>query len=233
MSHGFNWFEWLIPGVNSFNSHIFAGLFSSLVLIVCALIYRLTLGSTSSEVVPDGRVSIKNMFQVATEGVLSLMEGVIGPEAKQYFPLIGATFIYIFVNNILGTIPGFSPATGNVNTNLACAIVVFVYYNYLGIKKQGFKNYMKHLMGPIWWIAPLLFSIELISHLARPLTLTIRLFGNLTGDHIVLGIFSELVPLVVPVLFMAFGIFVSFIQAFVFTLLSIVYIGLAVAHEEY
>jgi F-type H+-transporting ATPase subunit a len=110
---------------------------------------------------------------------------------------------------------------------------VFLYYNVVGIKTQGLKNYLGHMTGPILWLAPLIFVIELISHLVRPMSLSLRLFGNINGDHVVLGIFSDLVPLVLPVIFMALGIFVSVIQAFVFTLLSTIYIGLATAHEEH
>ena len=218
MHHEFTWLEWLFEGVTPKNIHVYSALIVAFFLIGAALLYKRSLKSAEAELVPSPRLSLKNLFQVTVENVLSLMEGII---------------IYIFVNNMLGSTPGFSSATTNVNTNLACALTVFVYYNYLGIRKQGVVNYFKHFMGPVWWIAPLLLAIELISHIVRPVTLSIRLFANLTGDHIVLGIFSDLVPLILPIVFMAFGIFISFIQAFVFVLLSSVYIGLAVAHEEH
>lgn len=233
MHHDFTWFEWMWSFVNPKNSHVFSGLLVALLLTIAAVVYKKSLKPVSQEVIPDHRVSLKNIFQMAVEALYSLVEGIVGPKARIYFPLIGTLFIYIFVNNLLGAIPGFVPATGNINTNLACSLVVFVTYNYLGMKEHGFKNYMAHFMGPLLWMAPLFFMIEMISHLVRPLTLAFRLFGNLTGDHIVLGIFSDLVPLGVPVIFMAFGIFVSFVQAFVFSLLSTVYIALAVAHEEH
>ena len=233
MHHEFTWLEWLFEGVTPKNIHVYSALIVAFFLIGAALLYKRSLKSAEAELVPSPRLSLKNLFQVTVENVLSLMEGIIGPDARRYFPLMGGLFIYIFVNNMLGSIPGFSSATTNVNTNLACALTVFVYYNYLGIRKQGEVNYFKHFMGPVWWIAPLLLAIELISHIVRPVTLSIRLFANLTGDHIVLGIFSDLVPLILPIVFMAFGIFISFIQAFVFVLLSSVYIGLAVAHEEH
>lgn len=220
-------------GLNEKYLHVYSGLLITFILLTAAWLYRLSLKTVDAEVVPDGRLSLKNFMQSSVELVLSLMEGIIGKEAKLYFPLIGTLFIYVLANNLLGSIPGFTPATGSVSTNLACSLTVFVYYNYLGIKKQGAKEYFKHFMGPVLFIAPLLIVIELISHFVRPLTLAIRLYGNLTGDHIVLGIFSDLVPIGVPVIFMAFGVFVSFVQAFVFTLLSTVYIGLAVAHEEH
>jgi F-type H+-transporting ATPase subunit a len=123
------------------------------------------------------------------------------------------------------------PPTDNINTNIPCAIIVFLYYNFVGIREQGFIKYFKHFAGPIIWLAPLMFSIELISHLVRPLSLSVRLFGNITGDHMVLGIFSQLTPLVVPVIFLFLALFVAFIQAFVFSLLSTVYIALATEAE--
>lgn len=233
MEHEFTWFGWISDKVTPYNEHLFSGGLVTLLLIVCAILYKKSLSSMELEVVPSKKVSFKNVVQVTVEGVVGLMEGVIGKDAKDYFPLIGTLFIYIFANNLLGAIPGFTPATSNVNTNYACSITVFLYYNYLGFKKQGFKKYMSHFMGPVWWLAPLIFSIEIISHVVRPATLSVRLLINLIGDHTVLGTFSNLVPVVVPVVFMAFGIFIAFIQAFVFTLLSTVYISLAVAHEEH
>ncbi|MBI2340319.1 MAG: F0F1 ATP synthase subunit A [Deltaproteobacteria bacterium] len=229
----FTWFGWISDKVTHHNIHIFSALLAAALLVFCSLIYRRSFQSVDAELVPTDRVSLKNIFQVAVENILGLIEGIIGHDAKLYLPLIGTLFIYIFVNNLLGIIPGFTPATENVNTNFAMSITVFLYYNYVGIKKQGIKNYLKHFMGPLWMLAPLMFLIELVSHVVRPVSLAVRLFGNITGDHVVLGIFSELVPLIVPVIFFALGIFVSFIQAFVFSLLSTVYIGLAVAHEEH
>ena len=231
--HEFSWFGWISDKVTHHNIHIFTAGLVAVLLILFSLVYRRSLKSVEEELVPTGKVSLKNIFQVTVENILGLMEGVIGPDAKLYFPLIGSLFIYIFINNLMGVIPGFLPATENVNTNFAMSITVFLYYNYVGIKKQGIKNYLKHFMGPLWMLAPLMFLIELVSHIVRPVSLAVRLFGNITGDHVVLGIFSDLVPLIVPVIFFALGIFVSFIQAFVFSLLSTVYIGLAVAHEEH
>ncbi len=132
----------------------------------------------------------------------------------------------------MGLIPGFLPPTDNLNTNVACSLTVFLFYNYHGFKAHGF-GYIKHFMGPVIWLAPLMFVIEVISHLVRPASLSVRLFGNIAGDHLVLNIFSHFVPLGVPVVFMFLGLFVSFIQAFVFTLLSMVYISLATTKESH
>lgn len=229
--HGFNWFVWW--GLNPKYVVVYSGLLTAVILVAFSLIYSRSLKTVGEEIVPDGRFSLKNSFQATVEAVLSLMEGIMGKEARYYFPLVGAFFIYILANNLLGAIPGLAPATGNLSANLACSATIFIYYNYLGFKKQGIKNYLKHFWGPVVWIGPLLFLIELISHFFRPVTLAIRLFANITGDHLLLGVFSGLMPYVLPVVFMVFGVFVSFVQAFVFTLLSAVYIGLAIAHEEH
>ncbi len=232
MEHGINLFSTLLKIPHEY-LHVATAAFVAGLIIIAALVYRAHLGSVEEELIPDGRVTSKNLFQSIVQGVLDLMEGIIGHDAKHYFPLIGGVFIYVLANNLIGSIPGFDPATGNINTNLAVSLVVFLYYNYVGIREQGIGNYLKHFMGPVIWIAPLLFLIEVVSHVVRPITLSVRLYANLTGDHIVLGIFSGLVPLFIPVVFMAFGIFVALVQAFVFSLLSTIYIGLAVAHEEH
>lgn len=230
--HGFNFFEHYLPFANEHNIHVISALFVSLIIIGLAFAYKLSLKSVEEEVVPSGSFSIKNIFQMLVEFVLNLCEDVIGPTGRNYLSLMGAIFIYILFNNLLGTFPGFSPATANLNTNLAISITIFFFYHTMGIRKQGAKTYLKHFLGPMAVLAVLIGSIELISHSLRPVTLAVRLFVNLTGDHIVLGIFSDLVPLVVPVIFMGFGIFVSLVQAFVFTLLSIIYVGLAVEQHE-
>jgi len=198
-----------------------------LFLIIMGFIANRRLRHTEQCLVPLAKPTPSTFFEVIVEALLGLMEGVLGDRASKYFSLIGSLFIYILVCNLVGLIPGLAPPTDNINTNAACAILVFVYYNYLGIKEQGFVKYFKHFLGPVIWLGPLIFAIELISHIVRPLSLSVRLFGNMTGDHLVLGVFSQLTPILVPVIFMALGLFISFIQAFVFSLLSIVYIGLA------
>lgn len=207
-----------------------AGLAAS-ALIISAIFANRRLKNTERCLVPSDKPTPATLFEVIVEALLNLMEGVMGKKAWKFFPLIGGLFIYILTCNILGLIPGMTPPTENINTNAACAIIVFIYYNYLGIKEQGFIHYLKHFMGPVIWLGPLMLVIELISHLVRPVSLSVRLFGNMTGDHMVLGVFSNLVPLFVPVIFMGLGLFISFIQAFVFSLLSIIYISLATETE--
>jgi F-type H+-transporting ATPase subunit a len=191
------------------------------------------LRKTSHRLLPEPRVSLPNLIELVVESLLGMMEDVMGRKARSHLPLIGALFIYILVSNLLGAIPGFVPPTDNINTNLACSLVVFIYYNVVGIREQGLKKYLGHMAGPILWLAPLMFAIEVISHVVRPVSLSVRLFGNITGDHMVMGIFSHLTPILVPVIFTALAIFVAFIQAFVFVLLSVVYIALATASEEH
>ena len=132
----------------------------------------------------------------------------------------------------MGLVPGFSPPTSNFNITLGLGVASFLTYNAIGIRAQGLVNYLKHFVGPIWWLGVLMVPLELIDNLVRPLSLSLRLFGNMMGDHLVLEIFTDLTKLVVPVLFYFLGAFVSLIQAFVFTLLSVIYVSLAVGHAE-
>lgn len=206
---------------------------TALVLLFFGAIAYVTLRNTEASLVPTGKIGIASVFEVACQSILNLMEGIIGKSAKQYFPLVAGLFIYIFINNVLGIIPGFLPPTDNINTTIALGIVVFIYFNYVGIKTQGLIPYLKHFCGPIIFLAPLMFVIEMIGILVRPVSLGLRLFGNMTGDHLVLGIFSDLVPIIIPIAFLGLGMFVSFIQAFVFSLLTTIYIALSLPHDDH
>ena len=233
MEHHFTWLGWLTDErINETNIHVVtAGLIVFLLLVATLLVFK-KIRRTEETLIPESKTTLTNVLEVAVENILGLIEGIIGPDAKKYFPLIGTIFIYIFLCNAVGLVPGFLPPTDNINTNVAVAVTVFVYYNVMGIKAHGLGGYLKHFLGPILWLGPLVAVIEVIGHAVRPVSLSLRLLGNIVGDHLVLGIFSNLVPLIVPVIFMALGLFVSFIQAFVFSLLSTIYIGLATAHEH-
>ncbi len=233
----FNLFIWLgervswLSWVNEDTIHIATAAFIVIVLLVLGTIAGIKLRDTENFIVPSKKITLPGLFEAFGEAILNLLEGIMGERAIKFLPLIGTIFIYILFCNVLGLIPGFAPPTDNINTNIPIALTVFVYYNAVGIKEHGFVKYFKHMSGPLIWLAPLMLTIELISHCVRPLSLSVRLFGNMTGDHMVLGIFSQLVPLVVPVIFFGLGLFVAFIQAFVFSLLSAVYIGLAIEHN--
>ena len=230
MEHGFMWFS-ITPLADKIPIHVFHALLVLLFLLVISWRINRSIKKAADPLVPETRLSSRNIFEMVVQGVSEQLRNIIGPDGDKYLPLIGGLFIFIFLNNIIGIIPGFTPATGCTSTNLGMGLTVFIIYNYYGFKEHGF-GYLKQFAGPVLALAPLMFAIEVVSHVFRPLSLSIRLFGNMHGDHMVLGIFSDLTPLVVPVIFMILGILVSTIQAFVFSLLSAVYIGLAVSHDH-
>jgi len=201
------------------------------VVLVLSIIFFLGYRKKSADLVPDGKASIRNFMEVLVEQLLGLMENTLGHEARRFLPLIGTLAVFILFCNLLGLVPGCLPPTDNINTTAACALTVFFFYHYVGIKKHGWR-YIKQFIGPFWPIAPLMFIIEIISHLARPLSLSLRLFGNITGDHTVLVIFSMLIPLIVPIAALSLGIFVSVIQSLVFILLSMMYLSGALSEEH-
>jgi F-type H+-transporting ATPase subunit a len=165
----------------------------------------------------------QNFLEIVVDGLESFMVEITGPEGKAFFPFIATLFLYIFVCNLIGLSPGFFSRTANINTTLSMAICTFILTHAIGIKFHGVK-YIKHFLGPIWVLAPLMFVIELIGHLARVMSLSVRLFGNIFGKEKVLGIIFALAGLYLaplPILFL--GILVSLIQAVVFMLLSIMY----------
>lgn len=227
----FNWTQ-LIPGVGHEYSHVAtAGLVGG-TLILTSFGARAALGTGDKAVVPSDRFSIRGLFELCTEFIAGLADMVIGHHGRKYVPMFAAVFTFVLVNNLVGVIPGMTPATENINTTIGMGIFMFVYYVYQGLKETG-MHFVKHLLGPIWWLAPLMLVIELISHFVRPLSLGLRLANVLKGDHTVVGIFLDLVPIGVPIPFYLMGIFVCFVQAFVFTLLSMVYVALATAAEEH
>jgi F-type H+-transporting ATPase subunit a len=174
----------------------------------------------------------QNLFEVIVSGIEEFMVETAGEEARWLFPLAATIFLYIFIGNLIGIIPGFFPPTANLNTTASCAIVVVVFTHIIGVKYHG-VSYIKHFMGPVWWMAPLIFIIEIIGHLARILSLSFRLFGNMMGHEIVLAILFGLAgAFFAPLPIMALGIFVSFVQGFVFFLLSIIYFSGAMEHAH-
>ena len=230
MEHGFMWYQ-VIPLANKLPIHVFHALLILLLLLVFGWRIRRSINASADPMVPDTTFSARNIFEIVIEAVKGQLNSIIGHGGEKYLPLIGGIFIFIFLNNIIGIIPGFTPATSNTSTNIGMAVTVFLIYNYFGFKEHGI-GYLKQFMGPLLALAPLMFLIEIVGHVFRPISLTVRLFGNMYGDHMVLAIFNGLTPLVVPVIFMILGILVSTIQAFVFAALSTVYIALAVSHDH-
>lgn len=205
-----------------------------MLFIVMGTLYRAKLSSAKNSVVPDRGITYRNIFEAIGQFIYNLARNIMGEEeAKKYYTVIMLLFTFVLANNVIGLIPGFLPPTENFNTTLALGAFVFLYYNYQGIRAQGLVGHIKHFMGPVWYLAILIFPIEIISHTVRPLSLGLRLKGNMEGDHLVLSIFSGLVPYIVPIPFYVIGLFVCFMQAFVFTLLTMVYISLATAHHDH
>jgi F-type H+-transporting ATPase subunit a len=174
----------------------------------------------------------QNFFEAVISGIEEFMVDVTGDEGRWFTPYAGTIFMYILTCNLIGLVPGFFPPTASINTTLSCALVTFCFTHYLGVKYHGVK-YIKHFLGPIWWMIPIIFPIEVIGHLARIMSLSFRLFGNMMGHELVLMILFMLAgAFFAPLPIMAMGIFVAFVQAFVFFLLSIMYFSGAMEHAH-
>ncbi len=226
----FNWLG-LIPQIGHHYLHIACVFLVSFIIVAMALFAKRRLDKDNLS--PQGKFGILGLFEAITDFIFDKANAIIGKQdGHKYAAFFCFLFIFILFNNILGLLPGFTSASDNINTTLAIGLIAFVFYNKEGIKKQGFLNYLKHFLGPIWWIAPLLFVVEIISHIFRPFTLGLRLMGNMKGDHTVLSAFLDLVPVGIPVIFYGLGLFVSVVQALVFTLLSMVYVSMAVTSDH-
>ncbi len=167
---------------------------------------------------------LQNVMEAALSGIDGFLTDTMGHEGRRFFPLVATLGLYILASNLLGLLPGFESPTSNINTTASLAIVVFFMTHIIGFRMHGVK-YLKHFMGPIWWLSPLMIVIELIGHLARPLSLTMRLFGNIKGEDIVLAVVLFLVPALVPLPVFFLMIFTSLIQTVVFMLLTMMYIA--------
>ncbi len=225
----FTWVS-LVPGLNLLPVHTATSLIVLAIIVFFVLRAHGQRAAANDSAVPDDSLTFRNLAELLVEGVIGMAEGVLGHNARKYIPLYGSFFIFILVSNLMGLIPGFSPPTTNFNVTLALGLLSFTAYNVFGFKEQGI-GYLKHFVGPMLWLAPLMIPLELISNFVRPFSLALRLLGNMTGDHTVLEIFTDLTKVGIPVIFYGLGTFVSFVQAFVFTLLSMVYVSLAVAHH--
>jgi len=229
MEH-FSWFT-IIDLIE--HDHMLGAVLVLLILTAIGLVLRTKL-SADSAVIPDSNISFSNFFQIiGLDFLFDIFENIFGSKekAKKYYPILAGSFFFILFLNLLGIVPGFLPPTGTLNTTLAFGILIFVLYNYYGFKEHGI-SYLRQFMGPVLFLAPLMIIIELISHLVRPISLSLRLFMNITGDHMVLGVFTNLTHLIIPAIFVGLGIFVSFLQAFIFTVLSAIYIALAESHSH-
>lgn len=213
--------EWVIP------DHVIMAL---LVLLISLVVFPLV----SRRLSKDNPGNFQQFLEYIVGGLRSLLEDIIGHgAADKYLYIIGGFCCFIFVSNIFGLFFFLQPPTASINTTFALSISAFVYFNFRGIQAQGFWHYMKHFMGPLPLLAPLMFPIELIGNFARILSLGMRLFGNIFGEHTATGIFVGMFPFLLPWPMMGLGIFGAVLQTFVFIMLTMVYIGGAVATEEH
>lgn len=189
--------------------------------VIIMLLVLSVLATKAVKTIPGG---FQNFMEVIVGGIENIIVETMGEHGRSFFPLIATLALFVLVSNLIGLVPGFFPPTANINTTAACAVIVFVTTHVVGVKVHGL-HYLKHFMGPIWWLAPLIFFIEIIGHFSRVLSLTLRLFGNMNGHELVLLIFFGLAPFLVPLPMMIMGVLVSFIQAFVFMLLAMIYIS--------
>jgi F-type H+-transporting ATPase subunit a len=208
--------------------HVIPDYVVMVVIVFALLAVVFTLASRKLTLVPSKRQSVLEMIFTLFEG---LVTDTVGPEGRKYLPVIGTVGLFIFSANMIGLVPGFMSPTSKLNVTVGCALVVFFYYHAQGVRAQGLK-YFKHFLGPIPALAPLMIPIEIISHFSRPVSLSMRLFGNIFAEELLIVIMASIIPFLLPLPFMAVAIFTSIIQAFVFVLLACIYIAGAVAHEE-
>lgn len=205
-----------------------------LVLIVLTLMgvyFKGSLAKSKDDVAPTGKFSLRFVLEGILEFLVGLSKDNTGEHYRKYMPFLSTLFLFILTANLSGLIPGFPPPTESMDTNVAMGIVVFLVYNYAGLKEHGL-GYVKHFLGPVAAIAPVFFCIELVSHGSRPLSLGLRLAGNIYGDHTLLGVFTGLTYVVLPAVLMFFGLLVAVVQSFVFTLLTGIYISMATSHDH-
>jgi F-type H+-transporting ATPase subunit a len=199
-------------------------------LVVCLLIaFFILVRLTLSVDKPNPAQQIAELINDFTG---SNADQIIGHGYERFQAFVTCIFLFVVLNNVLGLIPGIVTPTSQPVIPLGIAVLTFLYYNFHGLREQGVVGYMKHFAGPVWWIAPLLFPIEIISHCARMMSLTIRLYANMFASDLVTLVFFSLFPLAIPAVFLGLHFAVSLIQAYVFMLLAMIYLSQAVAHEH-
>ncbi|MGH7926759.1 MAG: F0F1 ATP synthase subunit A, partial [Candidatus Binatia bacterium] len=248
MHHPFTWYVLLPEGLQQLiGEHTFFALVAALLLLIFAFRARAALLTDPDPVVPAAGLGTRNIAELALQLVVSQSDAIIGKQGRKYVPFFATFFCFILLGNLMGLLPGFTPPTGNLSTTVGLALVSFIGYNVIGAREQG-RGYLKHFFGPMTSLPgksiiaklaflPVLlisvmffFILEAFSHGFRPVSLSLRLFGNMMGDHQVIEAFISLTKLVVPVAFYMMGTLVSVIQAFVFTVLSMIYVALAISH---
>jgi F-type H+-transporting ATPase subunit a len=201
------------------------------ILVAAIIIVVFALLRTRLSVDRPGR--FQQTLELIYEFVHNQTEDMVGHAGHRYMAFFGSLFLFILIGNLIGVIPGFESPTMYPYVPAGCAVATFLYYNFVGVQAHGLFKHLAHFVGPIWWLAPLMIPIEIVSNLARPLSLTLRLFANMYAGEQVTTVFVSLTKIIVPVLFMALHIFVALLQAYIFMLLTMIYVSGAVAEEEH
>lgn len=219
---------WLLFGFLGHSQEVQLIVHTLLAAFLAVLVAKLA--TKNLQIVPSG---CQNVMEAVVNGMLYVGSDITNKEiARKYLPLAGSLAIFIFMGNLMEIVPGFEPPTGNVNLTLTLALIVFLYYHFEGIKAQGLGHYIAHFAGPVKWLAPLMFPVEIISHFSRIISLSFRLFGNIKGDDLFLLVLLMLAPWVFPLAGFALMSFSAFLQAFIFMVLTYVYIYGAVTGNE-
>jgi len=201
-----------------------------MMLVVMIALFLANKATANLQAVPG---TTQNVFETFLGGVMSMGTDVIGKDlARKYLPLVATIGIFVLISNVIGIIPGFESPTSNINVTLPLALMIFIYYNYEGIREQGAANYFKHFAGPVPALAPLMFPIEIVSHISRIISLSFRLFGNIKGDDLFLWVLLMLAPFFVPLPAYLLLSFSAILQTFIFMILTYVYLAGAVALED-
>ena len=232
---GFDGYQFLANALHI--EHAFVPAFSAVLSVPCLFALGFFYKKKASGFVitkslqPKNKMSLFTALDLCLDFLYGITKDTCGDGFLKFLPLLSTLFFSVFLSNVSGLVPGFSPSTGNFSMNLSLGILVFLSYNWAGVQEHGI-GYAKQFMGPFVLMAPLFICLELVSHCARPLSLAFRLTANIFGDHLILSVFSGLVPLLVPVFLMFFGLLVACVQSFVFTLLTGIYISMAVSHDH-
>ena len=216
-----------------------ASILAGFLIFAAGMLIRRRIATEDGGLVPDEGVTLRNCCEVIVEALANLAQDRIGDDWRKYFPIVGTMFVFILFSNLIGLLPGIEGATSDVNTTAAWAVISWIAYTWVGIAKHK-QNYLIKFMGPSFFekeimgrtvhfrlLAPLMMALEIPLDLARMLTLAIRLLANMFADHTVIAVWLSLVPIGIPAIFMGLGLIVSFLQAFIFSLLTMIYIGLA------
>lgn len=229
------WVNWLLRhilaavGIHSEAHDILPAHIVMALVVTLILVTLFKLGTRKVELFP-GR--IQTLLEMLYRGFRSLIDDVIGAEGRRFIPALGTLGIFIASCNIIGLLPEMASPTANLNVTVGCAIFIFLYYHYQGVRKHGFFKYLSTFAGPVWWMAILFIPIEVISHFSRPLSLSMRLFGNIFGEDLVIIIIASIVPFVAPLPMMGLAVFTSLLQAFIFVMLSAIYLSGAMESEH-